>query len=389
MMTLTDQRKKILIVTFMLLLTSISAALPLWLLWHDAASAATATTDNATENLAFISRFFFRAFILCGVPVIYWLEAWAYLHTPNVPSSVGKTLETLSALVLLCLASNSLMGFFCMADEQYIRTLSKESGVDVMRFGVAIVEPFPRMYFPLGVMTYAFWGAFVYNNYSFIRRLRSNDFAPPVFVSGALRLVLAVLAAGLLYYAMFIDVYDYPDTGKQVLAVKKTDHALGAGWLVVGSFFAGLYPQQMISAVFSWFYSRVTQLVPSLGKFQYTPMTILQGVTLDVELRLKEEGIDSLQALAVCDVADLVKKLPYSANTILDWQDQAKLAMYFSDGEQFAALASLGIRSYSALQKYQHNIKVDPVFAEALKLIDPSPIAKDTFQHFVRFGVFP
>ncbi|MGZ8158190.1 MAG: hypothetical protein ACXWT1_03565 [Methylobacter sp.] len=382
-MTLTDQHKKILIVTFMLGLTSISAALPLWLLWHNAASA------NATVDLAFISRFFFRAFILCGVPVIYWLEAWAYLHDSNAQSSVGKTMETLASLVLLCLASNSLMGFFCMADEQYIRTLTEKNGVDVMRFGVAIVEPFPKLYFPLGVMTYAFWGAFVYNNYSFIRRLRSNDFAPPVFVAGALRLVLAVLAAGLLYYAMFLDVYNYTDTGNQVLAVKKSDHALGAGWLVVGAFFAGLYPQQMISAIFSWFYARVTQLVPSLGKFQYTPMTILQGVTLDVELRLKEEGIDSLQALAVCNVADLANKLPYSVNTISDWQDQAKLAVYFSDGEQFAALASLGIRSYSALKNYQNNIKADPVFADALKLVDPSPIAKDKFQHFVRFGVFP
>lgn len=384
-MTLTDQHKKILIVTFMLLLTSISAALPLWLLWHDAASA----PGNVTENLAFISRFFFRAFILCGVPVIYWLEAWTYLRDPNAPSSVGKTLETLASLALLCVTSNSLMGFFCMADEQYILTLSKESGADVMRFGVAIIEPFPKLYFPLGVMTYAFWGTFVYNNYSFIRRLRNNDFAPTVFVAGALRLVLAVLAAALLYYAMFLDVYDYPDTGNQVLAVKKQGHELSAGWLVVGAFFAGLYPQQMISAIFSWFYSRVTQLVPSLGKFQYTPMTILQGVTLDVELRLKEEGIDSLQALAVCDTADLVKKLPYSENTLKDWQDQAKLAVYFSDGEQFAALQSLGIRSYSALKKYQENINTNPAFSEALKLVDSSPIAKDKFQHFVRFGVFP
>lgn len=369
----------------MLLLTALSAALPLWLLGHDTASA----TTDATKDLAFISRFFFRAFILCGVPTIYWLEAWAYLRDPNAPSSVSKTLETLAALVLLCVTSNSLMGFFGMADEQYIQTLANKNSINIMRFGVAIVEPFPKLYFPLGVMTYAFWGAFVYNNYSFIRRLRSNDFAPPVFVSGALRLVLAVLAAGLLYYAAFLDVYDFSDPNNPVLAGKDQKPALGAGWLVVGSFFAGLYPQQMISAVFSWFYSRVTQLVPSLGKFQYTPMTILQGVTLDVELRLKEEGIDSLQALAVCDVTALSRKTPYSENTILDWQDQAKLAMYFSDGEQFAALASLGIRSYSALKNYQNNIKVDPAFAEALKLVDPSPIAKDKFQHFVRFGVFP
>jgi hypothetical protein len=67
-------------------------------------------------------------------------------------------------------------------------------------------------------------------------------------------------------------------------------------------------------------------------------------------------------------------------------RDQAKLAEYFSDGEQ---LASLAIRSYSTLQLYQEKIRDNATLQEALKLVDTSPITKDKFQHFVCFGVFP
>lgn len=373
----------------MVLIVLLGVILPLWLLWSNAVAA------GAVDNPGFIPRFFFRGFILCGVPTIYWLEACVFLRwlgeqqPAGAPLPADKLAETLAHLVLLCLVSNSLMGFFSMADEQYIRTLPASSGVDVMRFGVAIIEVFPKLYFPMGVMVYAFWGAFVYNNYNFIRRLRSNDFSPQVFMAGALRVVLAVLAAGLLYYAGFTDAYVYSIAGTQVLAEPNKAHTLAAGWLVVGAFFAGLYPQQMITAIFSWFYSRITQVFPMLGKYQYTPMTILQGVTLDVELRLKEEGIDSLQALSICDAAQLAAKTPYSIDAIKDWQDQAKLAAYFSDGEQFATLASLGIRSYSALKSYQLDVNKNPTLADTLKQVDTSPIAKDKFQHFVRFGVFP
>ena len=382
----------------MLGITLISAALPLWLLWPDAASAV------ATKDLNFKSHFFFRAFILFGVPTVYWLEASWYLlsrkvELPKGDQSPGRLAEILLPLVLLCVVSNSLMAFFSMADEQYIQSLSMDSGAKIIRICVAIVEPFPKMYFPLGVMSYAFWGAFIYNNHSFIYRLRSNDFSHQVFVAGALRLVLVVLASGLLYYAFFANVYRYDDTGNQVLATIKPDKVLNAGLLVVGAFFAGLYPEQMITAIFNWFYSRVTQAIPCLGKYQYTPMTILQGITLDVELRLKEEGIDSLQALAVCKVEQLQKKVPYSEDTIKDWKDQAKLAAYFSDGEEFATVASLGIRSYSALRTFQEKIENDATFAEALNLaltemlntVDTKKkkIVIGKFQYFVRFGVFP
>jgi hypothetical protein len=398
-MKFSDKQQKVVIVVLMLGITLVSAALPLWLLWADAASA------GVTKDLDFKLHFFFRAFILFGVPTVYWLEAWWFWLSPKMESPkddqspAGRMAEIFLPLVLLCVVSNSLMAFFSMADEQYIQSLSKDSGAKVIRICVAIVEPFPKMYFPLGMMSYAFWGAFIYNNHSFIYRLRSNDFSHQVFVAGALRLVLAVLASGLLYYAFFADVYQYDDTGDQVLATIKPDKVLNAGLLVVGAFFAGLYPEQLITSTFNWFYSRVTQAIPWLGKYQYTPMTILQGITLDVELRLKEEGIDSLQALSVCNVEQLQRKVPYSKDTIEDWKDQAKLAAYFSDGEEFATMASLGIRTYSALRTFQKKIEVDDDFAKALNLalaemlnaVDPKKkkIVIGKFQYFVRFGVFP
>lgn len=82
----------------------------------------------------------------------------------------------------------------------------------------------------------------------------------------------------------------------------------------------------------------------------------------------------------------LKKGLPYPDATLQEWIDQAKLAQYFYDEKKFAALRSLGIRTYSAMQQYQIQVRGSPAI---LDTVDPAPIPKDQFRHFVLYGQFP
>lgn len=225
-----------------------------------------------------------------------------------------------------------VMGFFSLAaDVSGVNAGSSTEQVAVsgaLRFGVAVIQVFPNVFFPLGVAMYAFWGAFIYNHYQFVRRIVDDDFTPRVMILGTLRVVLAVFASILIYFAFFHEVYNVNEMGAEVTTIRSGNGA--AGYLIVASFFTGFYPRRLVMMVYRWFVSRISQAVPLLGKYIYTPLTVIQGITLEVEDRLNEAGIDSIQSLATSDIKELKDKkgLPYPEETIADWRDQAKLANY-------------------------------------------------------------
>jgi hypothetical protein len=57
-------------------------------------------------------------------------------------------------------------------------------------------------------------------------------------------------------------------------------------------------------------------------------LSALEGLTRDDAERLKEEGVDSVHALAFCPTARLFFSTKYSLQRICDWQDQALLIAY-------------------------------------------------------------
>jgi hypothetical protein len=192
---------------------------------------------------------------------------------------------------------------------------------------------------------------------------------------GGNRIVLAIFASLLICFIFF-------RKGSQV----STEALIPSGLLIVTSFLAGFYTRQSLKMIVTWMAGRLSQVFPAIGKYVYTPLTIIQGITLEIEDRLNEEGVDSIQALATADVPKLLECLPYPDDTVLGWVDQAKLALHFVDEAEFASLAGLGIRTYSGLLAYRNQARANP---SLLDEVDPRPVSKERFRQFILYGVFP
>lgn len=326
-------------------------------------------------------KVFYHILLLLGVGVIYWsvsLMHYMELKKCNVRTAAEKFSVLVYPMTFLVVLSILLVGLFSLSDEYVREHQPSHNGPSSLipwaRFGVSTIEVFPDVFFPVGVVMYAFWGAFLYNLYNFIRRIIDGDFVPRVVILAGIRIVLAIFASLLIYFILFRD-------GSQ-----STDVLMPSGLLIVTSFLAGFYPRQTLKMVVTWMAGRLSQVFPAIGKYIYTPLTVIQGITLEIEDRLNEEGVDSIQALATADVPKLLQCLPYPDHTVLDWIDQAKLALYFVDEAEFASLAGLGIRTYSGLLAYRDQACANPSLLDA---VDPRPLSKERFKHFILYGVFP
>lgn len=80
-------------------------------------------------------------------------------------------------------------------------------------------------------------------------------------------------------------------------------------------------------------------------------LTIIEGITEQDVLRLGEEGIDSLHALALGSTAHLYFSTPYSLPRICDWQDQALLITNLGFAKAQASREKLMIRGAMDLQR--------------------------------------
>jgi len=327
------------------------------------------------------SSYFYHLFLFAGVAIIYWsIYLMAYFKQRSEKGEKARHLsDFIWPMTVIVVLNVLLLAFFSYTDNRYRVLFPTVMGWG--RFGISIIEVFPETQFPLGVVMYAYWGAFVYNTSSFVQRIIEDDFIPRVVVLGTLRIILAVFASILIYFAFFPEVFQYHEGSKV------TANVTSAGFLIVASFLAGLYPRRSIKMVTYWCAGRLSQFLPKMGKYTYTPLTMIQGITLDIEDRLNEEGINSIQAIATSDLKELhTRHLPYPDETLADWIDQARLALYFTDEAEFTAIQGLGIRTYRALCGYQQSVKNDPSILENL---DPSPVPKERFRQFVLHGIFP
>lgn len=231
--------------------------------------------------------------------------------------------------------------------------------------GTSIVLVLPDVFVPNGMFLYAFWGAFIFNCYQYLNRIVNNDFLPSTWLGGAVRLAAAVLASTLAFVVLFQDTYAWPTnfTGSDLKEAES--HHLRAGYAVALAFFTGFFPMATVRVIFRIVTDRISQLTPLFGKYVHTPLTVIDGITSDVQDRLAEAGIDSVQMLSRSTVAELKnplgKALPYSPEVLSDWIDQAKLALYFTEESELAEVRSIGIRTYSDLKRYQLEALRNPV----------------------------
>jgi hypothetical protein len=113
------------------------------------------------------------------------------------------------------------------------------------------------------------------------------------------------------------------------------------GWQsAIVLFFAGLAPRRVMSIVESvalQFLKSPNEAVAS----RLIPLTTLRGISPELALRLREENIEDVTALAYADPIRLVQSMPYDLRQVVEWIDQAQLAIALPD--QFETLLNRGV----------------------------------------------
>jgi hypothetical protein len=92
-------------------------------------------------------------------------------------------------------------------------------------------------------------------------------------------------------------------------------------------FFAGLAPRRIVTIVENVALQFLKTPSEAATPPKVMPLTSLRGVTAEVALRLREENVQDVNGLAYADAIRLVQALPYDLRQIVDWIDQAQLAL--------------------------------------------------------------
>jgi hypothetical protein len=166
-------------------------------------------------------------------------------------------------------------------------------------------------------------GAFVYVLTEFGARFFRNDLTVGAAVWGIITLIVGPALAVALAIAWKMEAGTSPWQSGIVL------------------FFAGLAPRRVVSIVESVALQLLKAPTDATVPSKSVPLTSLRGLTSEVAVRLREENVHDVSTLAYADPVRLVLSLPYDLRQIVDWLDQAQLAV--ACPQQFDALRDAGV----------------------------------------------
>lgn len=166
-------------------------------------------------------------------------------------------------------------------------------------------------------------GAFVYVLTEFGSRFFRNDLTVGAAVWGIITLIVGPALAVALAIAWKMDAGPSPWQSGIVL------------------FFAGLAPRRVVSIIESVALQLLKSPTDATVPSKSVPLTSLRGLSSDIAVRLREENVQDVSTLAYADPVRLVLSLPYDLRQIVDWMDQAQLAI--ACPQQFESLRDAGV----------------------------------------------
>ena len=189
--------------------------------------------------------------------------------------------------------------------------------------------PVPRELFlaegikvPLMVLQLGFLGGCAYAAYNLISRFLAQDIAPRLFLVSGVRLILAPLAALILYMLS-------PEDAR--IPLTTFNLPMGNSRIAVAVYLAaGGFPFALLRTLAEDLRSRLDVLKQRLTAGKRS-ITLVEGITVFTAQRLGEEGIDVIQHLAFCNPADVARRTRYAESTVADWKDQAILYLLTGD----------------------------------------------------------
>lgn len=198
---------------------------------------------------------------------------------------------------------------------------------------VSLLDPEPSL------VTYAFLGAYFFAVQLTWQGYVRADLRPKAYTTVSVRVLTVVVLAWLIDAAL--------PAGQP------------AGMLYLLAFLAGIVPNTVLHFI-------VEKALGKRGPFRrdnLRPLTDLEGIDLYERTRLSEEGITSVEALAHHDLLDLFFKTRIPAARLLDWVDQAILAIYLGTDECPTGPVPTGAELRSALRAVGVRTATDLVHA--------------------------
>jgi hypothetical protein len=202
------------------------------------------------------------------------------------------------------------------------------------------------------IISMAFVGSYIWAIQNLVRRLVTVDLPPGAYYAIAIRIIMAVFAALLVYYSFMPAVFSQHLDQADNVALET---------ITIFAFFAGMFPQRAIR----WLQERVR--VPwrqTSRAADPLPLSMIQGVQLYQRGRLAEVGIDNSQNLAEANLIELLLRTPFNPRQLIDWIGQAKL--YVQLKEDAIKLRSQSVRTVFDLKKLGRiNGRIDEIAKES------------------------
>lgn len=182
-------------------------------------------------------------------------------------------------------------------------------------FGIGLLPRFTwtsRPAVPIEELRFAFLGAYFYVLQMLVRRFYANDLKASAYVNATVRIVIVLLLTWILG------------------AIWTAERTLG--WRLGVAFTIGVLPDvgwQLLQRAIKVPLARATNAFK-----QRYPLSELDGFNLWYESRLVEEGIEDMQTLVTANLVDLLLQTRVPVERIVDWLDQATLALHLSPGTE-------------------------------------------------------
>ncbi len=175
-------------------------------------------------------------------------------------------------------------------------------------------------------LIYSFLGAYIFGLSSLVRQFVADDIQPRYYANLTIR-YLTVMALSWL---------------APIIAPEGSS----AAWILLLAFFAGLFPMEILRILRRKVFEAFSAQDDS-GLSEKLPLTRLDGIKVFEEDRLSLEGINFVQNMASANLVDLMLRTRYPVEQLVDWVDQALLALYARD--RLGWFYASGIRSASSL----------------------------------------